>query len=410
MSKKIKHLLFTLLLCTAVLSATITFAQVDAEKVETNLWKSQVAWTDPGSNTYLGSPSLVKLTDGNLLASHDYFGKYVNSDDTFIHLSKDDGKSWTRLAELKGMFWGNLFLHNGAVYLLGTSAGVGVRNIVIMKSMDGGKTWSTPTTSKNGILFSEGVNGGTAKYHCAPMPIVNHNGRIYRAFENLTEFLPGMRGYKAFAISANENADLLNAANWTKSTEVAYDTSKDPEGSRNTTGWIEGNMVVGPDGRLWDILRVNSTPFFDRAAMVEIKDNGKVADFDPQNFITLPGGISKFVIRKDPTQAIYWMLSNTNTDTNFPSQRSVLSLYASKDLRNWYHAKTLMEDDQGLSPIESIKKTGFQYPDWIFNGNDLIYLSRTAYAGARNYHDSNRITFGNIADFRNYLPENLKIK
>lgn len=385
-----------------------SYAQLGQEKVETNLWISQVKWIDPGTNTYLGSPSIVKLANGDILASYDYFGKFVTSDDTFIHISKDNGLTWSPLAELKGMFWGSLFLHKDDVYILGTSAGVGIRNIVIMKSGDHGKTWTKPTNSKNGILFNDGVNGGSAKYHCAPMPVLLHKGRIYRAFENLTEFLPGMRGYKAFAISADENSDLLNATSWIKSTEVAYDASKDKEGSKNTTGWIEGNMVVGPDNQLWDILRVNSTPFFDRAAMVAIKDDGKIAEFKPENFITLPGGMSKFVIRKDPKLNIYWMLSNNNTNPDFPAQRSVLSLFASKDLRSWTHAKTLIEDNQSLSPVESIKKIGFQYPDWIFDRENIIYLSRTAYEGARNYHDSNRITFGRIEDFRKYIPENLK--
>lgn len=378
------------------------------ENVNTSLWISQVKWMDPGTSTYLGSPSIVKLDNGHILASYDYFGKYVNSDETFIHISKDGGKTWAALSALKGMFWGNLFQHKGAVYILGVSAGVGTRNIVIMKSSDNGKTWTTPTNSRNGLLFTDGVNGGPAKYHCAPMPIVYHEGRIYRAFENLAQFLPGMRGYKAFAISANENADLLNSSSWLKSTEVAYDTSKDPEGSRNTTGWIEGNMVLGPDGKLWNILRVNSTPFADRAAMVEIKDGGAVADFSPNNFITLPGGMSKFLIRKDPELNVYWMLSNNNTNPNFPAQRNVLSLYASKDLRTWHHAKTLMQDNQGLTETESIKTVGFQYPDWVFDKNDIIYLSRTSYQGARNYHDSNRITFGRLENFKTFLPENLK--
>ncbi|WP_353136680.1 sialidase family protein [Pseudopedobacter sp.] len=382
-------------------------AQESAEKVDTKIWLSQVKWMDPSTNTYLGSPSIVKLQNGNLLASFDYFGKFVSSDDTFIYVSKDNGISWSLLTELKGMFWANLFQHKNAVYLLGVSAGVGTRNIVIMKSVDNGKTWTTPTNSKKGLLFTDSEKG-RAKYHCAPVPVVYHQGRIYRAFESLTDFLPGMRGYNAFAISASEDADLLNADSWIKSTEVAYDSSKDPEGSKNTTGWIEGNIVTGPDGKLWNILRVNSTPFVDRGAMVEIRDRGKTATFNVNDFINLPGGMSKFVIRKDPEKPIYWMLSNNNTHPGFPAQRNVLSLFASKDLRNWFHAKALMQDDQGLSETESIKKTGFQYPDWIFDGKDIIYLSRTSYKGSRNYHDSNRITFGRLENFRNYIPENLR--
>lgn len=401
--EKIAFIFLGLFLCLSIEMRS----QIPGEQVDTKIWISQVKWMDPSTSTYLGSPSIVKLQNGDLLASFDYFGKFVGSDDTFIYVSKDKGKSWSPLAELKGMFWGNLFQHKNAVYLLGVSAGVGTRNIVIMKSQDNGKTWTNPTNSKNGLLFTDAVKG-TAKYHGAPVPIVYHQGRIYRAFENLTDFLPGMRGYKAFAISANENADLLNADSWIKSTEVAYDSSKDPEGSKNTTGWIEGNMVAGPEGRLWNILRVNSTPFVDRGAMVEILNDGKTATFNANDFITLPGGMSKFVIRKDPDKPIYWMLSNNNTNPGFPAQRNVLSLFASKDLRHWYHATTLMQDDQDLSETESIKKTGFQYPDWVFDGKDIIYLSRTSYGGSRNYHDSNRITFGRLEDFRNYLPANLK--
>ena len=37
--------------------------------------------------------------------------------------------------------------------------------------------------------------------------------------------------------------------------------------------------------------------------------------------------------------------------------------------------------------------TGFQYVDWQFDGDDLIYVVRTAYRGARNFHDSNQIMF-----------------
>ena len=46
---------------------------------------------------------------------------------------------------------------------------------------------------------------------------------------------------------------------------------------------------------------------------------------------------------------------------------------------------------------------GFQYVDWQFDGDDLIYLVRTAYDGAHNYHDSNRITFHRLADFRRLI-------
>jgi len=59
----------------------------------------------------------------------------------------------------------------------------------------------------------------------------------------------------------------------------------------------------------------------------------------------------------------------------------------------------LMEDRHEKTPEESAWKTGFQYADWQFDGDDIIYLVRTAYSGAPNYHDANRITFGRVEDF-----------
>ena len=80
--------------------------------------------------------------------------------------------------------------------------------------------------------------------------------------------------------------------------------------------------------------------------------------------------------------------------------RNILSLFSSADLSSWTRHTVLMEDRYDKTPEESAKKTGFQYPDWQFDGDDIIYLVRTAYKGAPNYHDANRITFGRIKDFR----------
>ena len=49
---------------------------------------------------------------------------------------------------------------------------------------------------------------------------------------------------------------------------------------------------------------------------------------------------------------------------------------------------------------EDVAKVGFQYADFEFDGEDIIYLCRTAVNGAHSYHDSNYSTFHRIENFR----------
>src|SRR5690606_10897233 len=91
------------------------------------LWIGTVKYQDPASQIYLGSPSLVQLGNGHLLASHDYFGPNRTHDElgrsnrTTVYLSTDKGLNWKRLKDIDGIYWATLFIHRDAVYLLGTS-------------------------------------------------------------------------------------------------------------------------------------------------------------------------------------------------------------------------------------------------------------------------------------------------
>jgi hypothetical protein len=138
--------------------------------------------------------------------------------------------------------------------------------------------------------------------------------------------------------------------------------------------------------------------------MVQVHDNGARVSFDPAaGFLDFRGGMTKFTIRRDPQTGLYLTLSNNNTDPTCPTQRNVLSLHASDDLRHWRHVRTLLTDDTGLAPADLLRLTGFQYADWQFDGADLICLVRTAYGGAHNYHDANYITFHRLEHFRDLL-------
>jgi hypothetical protein len=214
------------------------------------------------------------------------------------------------------------------------------------------------------------------------------------------------RGFRAGVISAPEEADLLDAAQWTMSNKLAFDPAWVPATWQppSNPGWLEGNLVETPSGEIWNILRLNATPETDQAAIVRVRDGGRLVTFDPADgFIRFPGGMTKFTIRRDALTGLYLTLSNPTLAPGVSSQRNVLALCVSRDLRHWEIKKVLLEDDSSLTPEESRRLTGFQYVDWQFDGEDLIYLVRTAYDGAHNYHDSNRITFHRLAHARAHL-------
>jgi hypothetical protein len=200
-------------------------------------------------------------------------------------------------------------------------------------------------------------------------------------------------------LSVPADADLLQADRWTFSNFV----ERDPQwldGKFNA--WLEGNAVVTPEGRLVDILRVDAKTEVERAAIVHISDDGKTATFDPQTgFVPFPGGAKKFTIRYDPRSKRYWSLSNyvppKHAGTSPAGTRNTLALISSTNLKDWeVKCIVLCHPDRA--------KHGFQYVDWLFDGDDLIAGCRTAHddglGGARSAHDANFLTLHRIQRFR----------
>ncbi|MBN2451444.1 MAG: exo-alpha-sialidase [Lentisphaeria bacterium] len=361
------------------------------------------------AQTYLGSPSIARAPDGALVATHDYFGRGCPRNHeaeealTSVYRSEDRGRTWTNITHVMNAYWSTLFSHGDALYLLGASQQYG--SIVIRRSTDGGFTWTHPKDEHSGLLFRGGYYHDDPNYHCAPVPVLVHQGRLYRAFEDCRGARWGA-GFASLVVSAPADADLLAAANWTMSNKLAFEPGWVPEawGKLENPGWLEGNVVPDPRGKLWNVLRFHSSPRADVAAMVSIRADGRTLAFDPgTGFVPFPGGMTKFTIRHDPPSGRYLTLSNPNTDPSCPSQRNILALAASPDLRTWTVVRNLLQDDTGLPWNLSTRLTGFQYTDWQFDGEDIIYLVRTAYRGAHNFHDANRITFHRLERFRDLL-------
>lgn len=347
------------------------------------------------SGLYIGSPSLTILPGGDYLASHDFFGpKSVEFDcpTTAVFRSADKGSNWQRVARLPCLFWVGLFTHREAVYLMGTDKHHG--RIVIRRSTDGGHTWTEPRDTATGLLTPAG------QYHTAPVPVLEHDGRLWRAFEDAQGGTVWGRRYRAFMLSAPVDANLLNAAHWTFSNFLARDSNW-LNGDFNA--WLEGNAVRTRNGQIVDILRVDTPRCPERAALVQVSQDGKTAAFDPATgFIHFPGGAKKFTIRFDAPSDRYWSLATLVPERHQAAGRpggirNTLALTCSADLTNWVVRCTLLYHPD-------IARHGFQYVDWQFEGDDLIAVCRTAFddaqGGARNNHDANFLTFHRITNFR----------
>ncbi|MDH7571895.1 MAG: exo-alpha-sialidase, partial [Armatimonadota bacterium] len=211
----------------------------------------------------------------------------------------------------------------------------------------------------------------------------------------------------AAVVSAPEDADLLNAGNWRTTNKLPYDQENDPPdyGAGGKSGWLEGNVVRDPAGAMWNVLRVHACTPVGHAALVRVDPETHTLSFNPTSgFVDFPGGMSKFTIRFDPCSRRYWTISNNVTNPANPAQRSVLSLHSSANLRHWQHERTLLQDLEDARNPQKQAKSGFQYVDWHFEGDDLICVVRTAYRGAHNYHDSNYIVFHRVPRFRDAAP------
>lgn len=355
------------------------------------------------SRIYLGSPSLTFDPSGDIIASHDFFGPSSPRDGhgrehlTRILRSEDEGATWRPLCKIEGAFWSSLFTHDGGVYLLGCSAHYG--DIVIRRSDDAGETWTTPRDEDSGLLFRGGPGLEPPNYHCAPVPVVQFDGRIWRAFED--NFSGQWAYFGAVMLSADADSDLLCASSWRMSNQVHYDRETDPpDFDAKAAGWLEGNAVVSPEGEVWNVLRVNSVPLANWVAVAQVSESGKSLSFDPAGgYIEFPGGMSKFTIRFDRRTGRYLTLSNQVYNPRNPWQRNHLVLASSRDLLNWRTDRLILYAYEDERLVKKECKIGFQYADWIFDGEDLLVLVRTAYDGAHNFHDANHTTFHRVCGY-----------
>lgn len=351
------------------------------------------------SGRSLCSPSLVKLPSGKLLALMDVFTGGAPQNLSLLFCSHDGGSHWHYVTDLFPCFWGKLFVHKNVLYLLANTTEYG--NLYIANSTDEGQTWSDPVTILPGAGSS--LEAGP---HKGPMPVIlAPNNRLYTGID-YGAWRKG--GHANGLLSVDADADLMCAENWKCTGFTPFDKSwnmgitwGNGPGAREPSG-LEGNAVVGPDGGIYDFLRLQmhgSTPAYGKALILKGDLNNPEAPLIYWGTADFNGGSnSKFDLLYDEKSGAYWSIASEIVYETQPAARTVISLSCSRDMIHFRTVKRLIDYRDSDKDF-----VGFQYVSMAIDGDDIIYQCRASLNGAKNYHDANYELFDRIRNFRSYI-------
>ena len=331
------------------------------------------------SGKYFGSPSLARLKDGTLIAGMDVFGFHMGQNLTMLYESRDGGQSWRFLNHLYPFFWGSLFVLEDALYMIGLTSEYG--NLQIARSLDGGRTWSAPVT----LFYGSSTlccNGGV---HRAPMHFYKYNGRLYTSCEYGSW---EMGGHLPSVISIDENADPMVPENWSCTGFLPFD-GKWKEEAVTQGDTIEGNLIAGPDGRLYNCMRWKNGQYLKLEADLQ----------DPEAPLTYAGIVSapvaRSMFRLIPFRGKYLLLTNHITELARrcanSTCRNILSFFVSEDLEHFRLVRHVINFEE-----MDARLYGFQYPVIIEDGDGFSMLIRSAFNNANSFHNSNYMLFCHV--------------
>ncbi len=349
---------------------------------------------------WVGIATMIRLPSGKLLAGHEIFGQ--EDPCTILFESCDEGKTWRCINEMVPFSRPRFFMNKGKLYI--TSDAIGVGGAAIAESLDEGKTWSEPVNLIRGMHNKSIYHNVDTPLLVSTPPLI-HNGRIYIPFEvgNWTPW--DDTAYDVRMLSASCDSDLLDRNSWEFTPGCIFDHSGFDFPDADFLTAIEGNPVVGPDGEIYNLVRFDAVYGHKKKGVrkdpIDLMLLYKLKSMDePMEYLgtvsAKVGNRHTFCILKDDVTGLYFMMHNEEGPHNI-GRRSMLSLSVSKDLINWAKVTTLFD------VTDVSRKSTVSQPYFIFDGDDILYLSRTAWGNTKSEHDNNMATLHRIKNFRNLV-------
>ena len=307
---------------------------------------------------------------------------------TVLKRSVDGGDTWELLGTVEAMRWATLLELNGKIYLEGNQRANGNAQIAVYDPADQSLRWAELDLPVWGS---------------APCAAAVVKDRIFFA-------------HNGAVISASIHGDLLKTESWTVSnnpnqvlTREMYERRTGKKTDPEKRFFLEeGNVIVGADGQLYAMYRIDATPTWGHATIFRLSEDGTTLSLieSCNSVIDFPSNQSKFMIKRDPKTGLYVTLPSLPT-ADFTHQRNVLGLVVSPDLFHWRVAEVLLVDRQMMNTRLSVYSHAFQYVDFIFDGDDILFIVRESVGDTCTYHDGTCVTLYTIKNYADRIVDKI---